>query len=251
MITNLDNIDNRSGAGGNSSALEQRIQAVENRVTSLSNVAAKTNLNNTFTASQNFNQGFNTSTASITLGNQIYAGTGAAVVSLTPEDATNKTLKFSGVSGKGRFDLNMNNMSKIMNLPTPTTDNEAATKAYVDTKAPGWTELQNWTGNFKTTSLEWTNTLQFGELEFNVIVSKDGVKYPLSFKVKTEAANNKFTSPLGLFQYGTSHNPQTTLSSVANGFFLHYNGTKINIIKVGNTQPEASTNVLIRYRKIG
>lgn len=47
MTTNLDNIDSRS-AGSDTSALEQK-------VTNLSNIAAKTNIANTFTANQTVN----------------------------------------------------------------------------------------------------------------------------------------------------------------------------------------------------
>jgi len=59
-------------------------------------------------------------------------GHGSAVGYITPEDNSNKTLKFGGVSGRGRFDIDLENISKIKNVPTPTTDNEVANKAYVD-----------------------------------------------------------------------------------------------------------------------
>lgn len=77
----------------------------------------------------NGNKTFNGTT---TFGQRIEAGVGSTTFNITPEDNTNKVIKFSGVNGKGRFDLDMNGVSKIQNLPVPEQDSDAASKFYVD-----------------------------------------------------------------------------------------------------------------------
>lgn len=196
MITNLDNIDSRESSGGNVTQLQTQVTALDTKVTNLSNITAKTNIANTFTANQTVN----------------------------------------GV---------------IVMTGTPTENNHVVTKQYVDNKVGNWVIMQNWTGNFKTTSLQWTNTFNAGEYEINVIVKNNNFRYPLTFFIKIEATADKFVSPVALFNYGTQPNVSNIVPSVANGYYMSYDGVKIYIYKVGNTQPEANTNVLIRYKKVG
>lgn len=59
-------------------------------------------------------------------------GFGGSTAYLTPEDNTNKTLKLHGKPNKGKFDLDFNGQAKIINLPDPTADQDAANKRYVD-----------------------------------------------------------------------------------------------------------------------
>lgn len=54
MKTNLDNID-VLGASGNITQLQEKVDAMDTKITNLSNIAAKTNIANTFTANQTVN----------------------------------------------------------------------------------------------------------------------------------------------------------------------------------------------------
>lgn len=63
----------------------------------------------------------------VTFGTTIKAGFGGRVVNITPEDNSSKTLSIQ------RFEIDMNN-KKITNVATPTANNDAANKAYVDSK---------------------------------------------------------------------------------------------------------------------
>lgn len=89
------------------------INTVDNKITSLANVAAKTNVANTFTQPQTFG-------TSVRLG---YGGT----PTIEPDDSSSKTLNFR------RFNIDVGG-KKITNVATPTANNDVATKQYVDSK---------------------------------------------------------------------------------------------------------------------
>lgn len=249
MKTKLDHI--YGSVGGNTTQLENQVNALNTKVTNLSNIAAKTNLNNTFTANQIFNGGFEIGQGrTTTFATNIEMGVGGGIVNMTSEDASNKQIRFSGVPNKGRLDLNMNNVSKIINLPAPTNAKDAVTKEYVDGKSGGWVNLIDWTGNFKTQALEWTKTLTTGNMRFLVNLTYQNVRYSFSFIISVPNATHKWTSPIALFPYGQTQDATTIINSVTNGFFLHYDGTKIKVIKIGQNQPETSTTLNIGYWKV-
>lgn len=122
--------------------LQDSINGVNDRLQTLDNNAAKKNTTNTFTQKQTFRN-------EVEFGTNIKMGYGAGVVNLTPEDDSNKTLNIQ------RFDINMNN-KKISNLATPTSNNDAVNKGYVDAKS---TELTN-----EINSIKQKNTEQDGEI---------------------------------------------------------------------------------------
>ena len=98
------------------------------------------NSDQTITGTKTFNskiraqQGLITNTkGTITSGN-LELGYGSTFAYITSDSADAKSLKFSGLSGKGKIDLDMGGASKITNLPDPINIQDAATKYYVDTK---------------------------------------------------------------------------------------------------------------------
>ena len=78
-------------------------------------------------------QGLKTGTGKDITAMNLELGFGGADAYLTPEDNTNKILKLHGKPNKGKFDLDFNGQAKIINLPNPTNDTDAANKRYVDT----------------------------------------------------------------------------------------------------------------------
>lgn len=111
-------------------------------------------------------------------------GVGSARAYITAEDATNKELWFSGVTGKGRMDLNMNNMSKILNLPNPTQAKEASTKEYVDNKVNGgWTTMMD--SNFTSPSQNWNNDYLKRQLNLGNNYFEDNKWYEVMIQFKT------------------------------------------------------------------
>lgn len=67
------------------------------------------------------------------LGGGLGLGWGSGAAYIVPEDNSNKTLNFSGYNGRGKFDLDMRQTSRIMNVMPPTADSDAVSKWYCDT----------------------------------------------------------------------------------------------------------------------
>lgn len=67
------------------------------------------------------------------LGGGIGLGWGSGNAYIVPEDNSDKSLKFSGYNGRGKFDLDMMQTSRIMNVKPPIADSDAVSKLYCDT----------------------------------------------------------------------------------------------------------------------
>lgn len=116
------------------------INRINSDIDILRNTTVKTSTDQTINGTKTFtnqiiaNQGLTTNTNGIVRSGNLELGYGSGVAYITPEDNTNKTLKFSSRSQRGRFDLDMGGASKITNLPNPINNQDAATKQYVDNK---------------------------------------------------------------------------------------------------------------------
>ena len=108
----------------------------------------------TFTNQIIANQGLKTAASQTITSCNLELGYGATFAYITPENGDAKDLKFSGLSGRGKFDLDMGGASKITNLPEPINDQDAATKNYVDTAIAG----VNTGGNIPQQTLDQINT---------------------------------------------------------------------------------------------
>lgn len=123
-----------------------QLNTLQTSLTSLSNIAAKTNIANTFTANQTMganlsvhgNVFLNSNNPSYytQIGVELRAGTGAASLKIRPEDDGLKTIYFGKNPNNrvGRFDLDLQQQSKILGLSNPENDYQAANKKYVDDK---------------------------------------------------------------------------------------------------------------------
>lgn len=114
------------------------INRINSDIDILRNTTVKTSTDQTINGTKTFtnqikaNGGLTTNTNGIVRSGNLELGYGSGVAYITPEDNTNKTLKFSSRSQRGRFDLDMGGASKITNLPNPINNQDAATKQYVD-----------------------------------------------------------------------------------------------------------------------
>ena len=118
--------------------LQNKITANTTNITDLQNNVVKISGNQTIAGTKTFNnqivanEGLTTgATKSITSG-YLELGFGNNVAYITPEDSSNKTLKFSGRSGRGRFDIDLESQSQLMGIKDPTRTYHAANKNYVD-----------------------------------------------------------------------------------------------------------------------
>ena len=118
--------------------LQNKITANTTNITDLQNNVVKISGNQTISGTKTFNnqivanEGLTTgATKSITSG-YLELGFGNNVAYITPEDSSNKTLKFSGRSGRGRFDIDLESQSQLMGVKDPTRTYHAANKNYVD-----------------------------------------------------------------------------------------------------------------------
>lgn len=120
------------------SNLQNSITSNTTNITNLNNEVVKLAGNQTIAGTKTFNnqiianEGLTTgSTKAITSGN-LELGFGNNIAYITPEDSSNKTLKFSGRSGRGRFDIDLESQSQLMGVKDPTRTYHAANKNYVD-----------------------------------------------------------------------------------------------------------------------
>ena len=103
-------------------------------------------------------------------------GLGGTTAYLTPEDNTNKTLKLHGKPNKGKFDLDFNGQAKVINLPDPTNNQEAATKNYVDNRIKTRTEAITVNAN-STYTVNPTNGYQIVSLMVGRKRTNDGMYF--------------------------------------------------------------------------
>ena len=86
----------------------------------------------TFTNQIVANGGIKTAASQTITSGNLEVGSGSTFAYMTSDDDRAKSLKFSGLSGKGKLDLDMGSASKITNLPDPINNQDAATKNYID-----------------------------------------------------------------------------------------------------------------------
>lgn len=118
--------------------LQQSITSNTNNITNLNNEVVKIAGNQTISGTKTFNnqivanEGLTTGATKSITGGDLELGFGNNVAYITPEDSSNKTLKFSGRSGRGRFDIDLESQSQLMGVKDPTRTYHAANKNYVD-----------------------------------------------------------------------------------------------------------------------
>ena len=115
-----------------------QINANTTNITNLQNNVVKLTENQTISGTKTFNnqivanEGLTTGTTKSITSCNLELGFGTGTAYITPEDSSNKTLKFSGRSGRGRFDIDLESQSQLMGVKDPTRAYHAANKNYVD-----------------------------------------------------------------------------------------------------------------------
>ena len=134
--TSISNLDNKVSTNTNNiSTNTNNITTLQNK---FNNEVVKLTENQTISGTKTFNnqivanEGLTTgATKSITSSN-LELGVGGSAGYITPEDSSNKTLKFGGRSGKGRFDLDLELTSQLKGVKDPTANYHAVNKNYLD-----------------------------------------------------------------------------------------------------------------------
>ena len=139
--------ENKNTGGNVPADLANRVQNLETKssnnetnITNLQQNTAKLNQNNTFTGTNTFNnqivanEGLTTANEKAITSGNLELGLGSTIAYITSEDTSNKTLKFGGRSGRGRFNLDLETQSQLMGIKDPTADYHAANKKYVDNR---------------------------------------------------------------------------------------------------------------------
>lgn len=107
-------------------------------ITNLQNNVVKLTTDQTINGTKTFNNqivanaGLTTGTEKTITSCNLELGYGSGTAYITPEDSSNKTLKFGGRSGRGRFNIDLETQTQLMGIKDPTADYHAANKKYVD-----------------------------------------------------------------------------------------------------------------------
>lgn len=180
-------------------------------------------------------------------------GSGSENAWITPENNATKTLKF-GKNNNGRFNLDLENATKIIGVPDPTENRHAANKQYVDNKFPQFREIVNWTGNLATTDLTFSKTAEFaqpGTYEFIVEMRYLSKIFVKNIILRAENFNKDIISEIWYFVNNNNSGSVANLNTLGTAYSLVLTaGKQIKIIRYGNQHNAGDTTVKIQYRKI-
>lgn len=197
----------------------------------------------TFTNQIVANGGIKTAASQTITSGNLELGSGSTFAYMTSDDDRAKSLKFSGLSGRGKLDLDMGGASKITNLPDPINNQDAATKNYVDTTIKnkvngGWTFI---TSVFETEENErFSNLNRWNEQIFSLSSVIDYSKpITVSFTRYNKQKGNG-TIPLGTYTGTILYNPNQTHYVVGTNLF--YDTTQKG---TGNMEQGALVGLLI------
>ena len=219
--------NNNTGGGNVPAGLENRVQNLETntvKITGDQSIAGVKTFTNQIVA----NEGLTTGAEKAIISGNLEIGFGSTIGYITPEDNTNKTLKFGGRSGKGRFNLDLETQSQLMGIKDPTADYHAANKKYVDNKfkyvKKG--EASNITcnaNNYQTHELT-INGLTTGLNEFYIVLTTSNVD--IGFEVKIYCNNLNYPN-MSDIKYITISNWQSSnidqLGTIMVGFIQYGN----------------------------
>lgn len=167
-----------------------------------------------------------------------------------------KTTNLGNITAKTNianvFTANQEVRGVITQTQAATQDNHLTRKADVLNLIGSWVQLQQWSGNFKTTTLVWTKTAQFstaGIYEFRIVIKHNTKFYNAQFILKLDDVTNSVFSPV--FWFNWNNDNATAIQNIpTSGFYMVYTNKQIKIIKVGQNQPETGTEMIIYYRGV-
>lgn len=197
------------------------IQYVKNNTTLLTTDQTINGIK-TFTNQIVANGGIKTAASQTITSGNLEVGSGSTFAYMTSDDNRAKSLKFSGLSGRGKLDLDMGSASKITNLPDPINNQDAVNKQYVDTTIKnkvnaGWTFLHS---VFETEENErYSNLNRWNEQIFGLPDIIDYYKpITVSFTRYNKLKGNG-TIPLGTYTGTILYNPNQTHYVVGTNLF--------------------------------
>ena len=223
-----------AAGGAVSPELQNKVNQNETKINTIEQKYVKKDEANTFTAANTFNnqlvanEGLTTGLGKAITSGDLELGFGQTTCYITPEDNSNKTLKFGGRSGRGRFNLDLDTQSQLMGIKDPTGDYHAVNKKYVDNKFKyiKKAEASNITCNANSyQSHEFTiNGLTTGLNEFYVVLTTSNVD--IGFEVKIQCNNLNYPN-MSDVRYISTSNWQTSnidqLGTVMVGFIQYGN----------------------------
>lgn len=208
----------------------------------------------TFTNKITANEGLTTATTkAITAGN-LELGFGGTTAFITPEDSSNKTLKFGG-NNKGRFSaLDLENQSRLMGIADPTADYHASNKKYVDGKFKYVRKINvnGFTINANAyQSAEYSiNGLTTGLNEFYIVLTTSSVD--IGFEVKIQCNNLNYPNMSEIKTISTSNFANSNvdnLGTILVGFVV-YGNNKFRIRMKNNHSSNITFNGYRVYHRI-
>ena len=128
-----------AAGGAVSPELQNKVNQLETntvKITGNQNIDGNKTFSNKITA----NEGLTTVDGKTITSCNLELGLGDGTAYITPEDNSNKILKFGGRSGKGRFNLDFENQSQLSGIKDPSATYHAANKNYVDNRIKTRTE---------------------------------------------------------------------------------------------------------------
>ena len=219
--------NNNTGGGNVPTDLTNRVQTLETntvKITGDQSIAGVKTFTNKITA----NEGLTTANEKAITSGNLELGLGNTIAYITSEDNSNKTLKFGGRSGRGRFNLDLETQSQLMGIKDPSADYHAANKKYVDGKFKyiKKAEASNITCNANSyqTHEVIINGLTSGLNEFYIVLTTSNVD--IGFEVKIYCNNLNYPN-MSDVRYITTSNWETSnidqLGTIMVGFVQYGN----------------------------
>lgn len=257
MKTKLDHIYGITGTG-DITALQNQVNTIntnvtnmDNRLTSLSNIAAKTNVANTFTSNQTINgqvkaDSFKIESSNKRIVTEMLDYNNKKYGRIVFQDGGNNRLII-----QHNFNDNVNELiGGNVRVGTPSDNSDIANKQYVDNKFLG-DELLTWTGNIQTTELTWNRASQFssGGTYFLIARIKANNKHSFIYEMfKIDSQNDTAIGNVNLMNYEnlTTSSIQTLPTA---SLCLAYEGGRIRIIRYGSGHP-TNAEIKVFFRKV-
>lgn len=257
MKTKLDHIYGVTGTG-DINALKEKVENIDTRLTSLSNVAAKTNVDNNFSTNQTV-RGTIKSTDNV----RVEKGDKKIVMENFDYGGKNLSRIAFQVGTSNRLLIQHNNNDNLtqfigseinMSVPDPTGNKHPANKQWVEaqiTNAFTTTELITWSGNMNSTNLTWDKSGQFretGTYAFTVRVKANDKTNYITETINIDNLTKTYISSVKLMDYGKDVS-SAVQTLPQNALALVYANKNIKLVKYGTTHPN-NAEIKIFFKKV-
>lgn len=248
MITKLDHL---YGASADIANLQNEVNQLNTRLTTLDSNVAKTGTANTFTANQTVNgqlqaNSFKMETSNKRIVSEFLDYQNKKYGRIVFQDGDQNRLIL-----QHNFTDNINELlGSNLRVSNPTHNMDIANKEYVDNKFLG-DEIVTWTGNIQTTELTWNRSAQFGSggTYFLICRIKANDKYSFIYEMfKIDNQNDTAIGNVNTINYSnTTSNAIQPIPSTA--LCLVLEGGRIRIIRYGNGHP-TNAEIKVFFKKV-